>query len=141
MTNPSYLYCLFAVASFSGYYLVLGASQRRKSDPTGLNLVGSFVGAGLSLTGACPLHVAEFPRAVVVTGLLIGSAAVFGFLGAVMALRSGIPVSVVNTILCLAMVVPVVLSIFFYREVPHLKTLAGITLAGVSVYLVKGRSS
>jgi drug/metabolite transporter (DMT)-like permease len=139
--NPSYLYCLFAVAGFSGFYLVLGASQKRRGDPTGLNLVGCFVGAGLSLASACPLHAAAFPRAVVVTGLLIGSAAVFGFLGAIMALRSGIPVSVVNTILCLAMVVPVVLSIIFYQEVPHLKTLAGITLAGVSVYLVKGRNS
>lgn len=139
--NPSYLYCLLAVAGYSGFYLFLGASQKRKGDPTGLNLVASFAGGGFSLACAYPIHMAEFPRGVVVTGLLIGSAAVIGFLGAIMALRSGIAVSVVNTILCLAMVVPVVLSIIFYHEVPDLKTLAGITLAGVSVYLVKGRNS
>jgi drug/metabolite transporter (DMT)-like permease len=139
--NPSYLYCLFAVAGFSGFYLVLGASQKRGGDPTGLNLVGCFVGAGLSLASACPLHAAAFPRGAVVTGLLIGSAAVFGFLGAIMALKSGVPVSVVNTILSLAMVVPVVMSMVVYHEVPHLKTLAGIILAGVSVYLVQGRKS
>jgi len=139
--TPSYLYCLFAVAGFSGFYLVLGASQKRKGDPTGLNLVGCFVGAGLSLASACPLHAAAFPRGAVVTGLLIGSAAVFGFLGTILAMKSGIPVSVVNTIMSLAMVVPVVLSMVFYREVPRIKTFAGIVLAGLSAYLVQGRKS
>jgi len=136
--NLSYLYCLFAVVGFSALYLVLGASQKRRGDPTGLNLVGCFVGAGLSLASACPLHAAAFPRGAVVTGLLIGSAAVFGILGTIMALKSGIPVSVVNTIMSLAMVVPVVMSMEIYHEVPHLKTFAGIILAGLSVFLVQG---
>jgi drug/metabolite transporter (DMT)-like permease len=139
--NVSYLYCLFAVVGFSALYLVLGASQKRRGDPTGLNLVGCFVGAGLSLASACPLHAAAFPRGAVVTGLLIGSAAVFGILGTIMALKSGIPVSVVNTIMSLAMVVPVVMSMAIYHEVPHTKTFAGIMLAGLSVYLVQGRKS
>jgi len=136
--NLSYLYCLFAVVGFSALYLVLGASQKRRGDPTGLNLVGCFVGAGLSLASACPLHAAAFPRGAVVTGLLIGSAAVFGILGTIMALKSGIPVSVVNTIMSLAMVVPVVMSMAIYHEVPHIKTFAGIILAGLSVFLVQG---
>jgi len=139
--NLSYLYCLFAVVGFSALYLVLGASQKRRGDPTGLNLVGCFVGAGLSLASACPLHAAAFPRGAVVTGLLIGSAAVFGILGTIMALKSGIPVSVVNTIMSLAMVVPVVMSMAIYHEVPHIKTFAGIILAGLSVFLVQGRKS
>ncbi len=139
--NPSYLYCLFAVAAFSAFYLVLGATSKRKGDPTGLNLVGCFVGAGLSLAAASPIHAAGFPRGAVVAGLLIGSAAVFGFLGTIMALKSGVPVSVVNTIMSLAMVLPVVMSMVVYHEVPHIKTLVGIVLAGVSVYLVQGRNS
>jgi drug/metabolite transporter (DMT)-like permease len=139
--NPSYLYCFLAVAGFSAFYLVLGASQKRNSDPTGLNLVGALVGAMLSMASTYPLRVSAFPRGVVLTGLLIGVTALLGFLGTIMALRSAIPISVVNTIMSLAMVVPVVLSMFFYHEVPHVKTLAGIGLAGVSVYLVKGRSA
>jgi drug/metabolite transporter (DMT)-like permease len=39
------------------------------------------------------------------------------------------------------MVVPVVMSMGVYHEVPHLKTFAGIILAGLSVYLVQGRKS
>jgi drug/metabolite transporter (DMT)-like permease len=138
--NASYLYCLGAVGGFSAIYLVMGASQKRRADPTGLNLVGCLVAAGLSVASAYPLQAAAFPRGVVTTGLLIGIGAVLGFFGTIMALRSAIPISVVNTILSLAMVVPVVLSMVFYHEVLHLKTLAGIILAGVSVYLVQGRS-
>ena len=140
MINPSYLYCLGAVGGFSAIYLVMGASQKRRGDPTGMNLVGCFAGAVLSMASTYPLRVSAFPRGVVVTGLLIGTGAVFGFLGTIMALRSAIPVSVVNTILSLAMVVPVVLSMVFYHEVPNLKTLAGVILAGISVYLVQRRS-
>ena len=139
--NPSYLYCFLAVAGFSALYLVLGASQKRNGDPTGLNLVGCFAGAVLSVASTYPLRVSAFPRGVVITGFLIGATAVCGFLGSIMALRAAIPISVVNTILSLALVVPVVLSMLFYHEVPHVKTLAGIVLAGVSVYLVKGRSA
>jgi drug/metabolite transporter (DMT)-like permease len=84
---------------------------------------------------------AAFPRGVLITGSLIGAGAVFGFLGIVMALRSGIPVSVVNTIMSLAMVVPVALSVVFYHELLHVRTFAGVILAGVSVYLLQGRKS
>lgn len=141
MMTLSYFYCLAAVVGFSGIYLLLGASQKRKADPTGLNLVGCCVGAGLSFAAACPIHMAAFPRGVLITGSLIGAGAVFGFLGIVMALRSGIPVSVVNTIMSLAMVVPVALSVVFYHELLHMRTFAGVILAGVSVYLLQGRKS
>lgn len=77
-----------------------------------------------------------FLRAVLVTGSLIGSATAFGFLGTIMALKSGVPVSAVHTIMSLAIFVPV-LSAVFYHGVPQMGTLAGIILAGVSVHVSK----
>ena len=139
--NLSFFYCLMGMVGISGIYLLLGVSAKKKGDPTGLNLVTCCVGVGLSVSVACPIHAAAFPRAALLMGSLIGSAAVFGFVGSIMALRAGVAVSVVNTIMNLSMVVPVVLSMFFYHEVPHMGTVAGIILAGVSVYLLQGRKS
>ncbi|MGH9398125.1 MAG: hypothetical protein ACRD18_14895 [Terriglobia bacterium] len=137
----SYLFCALGVIGYSGIYLLLGGSQKKKGDPTGVNLVIYCVGGALSVGSALPLHAAEFPRGVLFTGSLLGITSAVGLLGTILAMRAGIAVSAVNTVLSLAMIVPIVLSMVFYHEIPHARTFAGIVFAGVSVYLIEGRKS
>lgn len=137
----SYLFCALGVIGYSGIYLLLGGSQKKKGDATGINLVIYCTGGLLSLGSAFPLHAAEFPRGVLFTGSLLGITSVIGLLGTILAMRAGVAVSAVNTVLSLAMVVPIVLSMLFYHEIPHSRTFAGIVLAGVAVYLIEGRKS
>lgn len=137
----SYLFCAFGVIGYSGIYLLLGGSQKKKADPSGINLAIYCAGGLLSAAAALPLHAAEFPRGVVFTGSLLGVTSVVGLLGTILAMRAGVAVTAVNTILSLAMIVPIVLSAVFYHEIPHTRTLAGIFLAGVSVYLIEGRKA
>ncbi|MDE3181446.1 MAG: hypothetical protein KGM47_17520 [Acidobacteriota bacterium] len=137
----SYVFCAAGVICYSGLYLLLGGSQKQKADASGVNLVIYCAGGILSVASALPLRAAEFPRGVIFTGSFIGITAVVGLLGTILAMRAGIAVSAVNTILSLAMIVPIVLSMALYYEMPHARTYAGIVLAGVSVYLIEGRKS
>lgn len=130
------LFCAFGVIGYSGIYLLLGGSQKQKGNPPGINLVIYCTGGVLSALSALPLHAAEFPRGVQFTGTMLGITSVIGLLATILAMKVGVAVSIVNTVLSLAMIVPIVLSMAFYGEIPHTRTVAGIVLAGVAVVLI-----
>lgn len=137
----SYVFCALGVIGYSGLYLLLGGSQKKKGDATGINLVIYCVGGALSFGSTLPVHAAEFPRGVLFTGSMLGVTSVIGLLGTILAMRAGVAVSAVNTVLALAMIVPIILSMIFYHEIPGPRTVAGIVLAGFAVYLIEGRRS
>src|SRR5579863_9287211 len=88
--------CVAAIAFFSGMYLLLGRSQKRGSEPMGINLVAFVAGAIISLASAVPIGASQFPARLIVIGSLIGVTAGFGLLATTIAVRAGMPVSIVN---------------------------------------------
>ena len=62
------LYCALAVACFTGFYLLVGLSQKRGSDPMGRNLATFAVGALLSAAAAMPVAASQFPGKLIVIG-------------------------------------------------------------------------
>jgi drug/metabolite transporter (DMT)-like permease len=95
--------------------------------------VGTFLGL-LAEGGIRPAH---FPLKLLTVGSLMGLAAGFGLLGVTLAARSGLSISVINTSVSLTLAVPVVLSWFFYREVPSPRKAIGLLLAVLCIFLIQ----
>jgi len=130
-------FCLAGVLCFSAFYLVLDFSQRRKADALGLNLATFLTGTLFSVAAAGGLQAGQFPPALLAIGSLIGITAGFGLLGITLAVRSGIPISVVNTAASLSLAVPIVLSLALYGEAPGLRRILGLGFAVASIYLIQ----
>ena len=114
-------FCVVAIAFFSAMYLLLGQSQKRGAEPMGINLVAFVAGALISLVSAVPVSAAQFPFRLIVIGSLIGVTAGFGLLATTIAVRAGMPVSIVNGAVSMCLIVPVLLSaILFPTRLPAL---------------------
>jgi drug/metabolite transporter (DMT)-like permease len=72
-----------------------------------------------------------------VIGSLIGITAGFGLLATTIAVRAGIPVSIVNGGVSLCLIVPVLLSSLLYHEIPGLRKWMGVALAAVAIVLIQ----
>jgi drug/metabolite transporter (DMT)-like permease len=132
------LFCFFGVLCFSGFYLLLDHSQkRRKTDPMGLNLMIFSAGTLLGLLAEGGIRPAHFPLKLLAVGSLMGLAAGFGVLGITLAARSGLSISVINTSVSLALAVPIVLSFLIYREIPGPRKAVGLLLAALSILLIQ----
>jgi drug/metabolite transporter (DMT)-like permease len=67
----------------------------------------------------------------------IGITAGFGLLATTIAVRAGMPVSIVNGAVSMCLILPVLLSAVFYHETPGPRKLLGILLAAVSIVLIQ----
>jgi drug/metabolite transporter (DMT)-like permease len=118
-------------------YLLLGQSQKRGAEPMGINLVAFVTGACISLASAIPVSAAQFPPSLIVIGSAIGITAGFGLLATTIAVRAGMPVSIVNGAVSMCLILPVLLSAVLYHETPGTGKLLGILLAVVSIVLIQ----
>ncbi len=133
-----FLFSLIGVLAFTAFYLLLDYSQKvRKTDPMGLNLMILSVGTFLGLLCEGGIRPAHFPLRLLAVGALMGLAAGFGLLGITLAARSSLAISVINTSVSLALAVPIVLSLFFYREVPGPRKAVGLLLAALCIVLIQ----
>jgi len=130
-------FCLAGVCCFTAFYLMLDFSQRRKADALGLNVATFLTGALLSTIAAGGIRTDQFPPAVLAIGWLIGMTAGLGLLGITLAVRSGLSISVVNTVVSLSLAVPILLSLVLYREAPGLRKTVGVGFAVASIYLIQ----
>jgi drug/metabolite transporter (DMT)-like permease len=135
------LYCLLALVSFGTFYLLLGGTKGRNSDPIGVNLAAFGTGGVLSILAAAPANPLRAPSMVFGIGTAIGASAVAGLVGITFALRAGAPLSVVNTAISLSMVLPILLSFVLYGEVPRPLQLAGLALALISIVLIQWQAA
>jgi drug/metabolite transporter (DMT)-like permease len=134
--------CIIAIIFFTTMYLLLGQSQKRSVEPMGLNLAAFLTGTLISSVLLVPFSWSLFPGRLVLVGSGIGLTAGLGLLATTLAVRNGIPVSVVNGVVSLCLVLPVLLSSLLYKEIPSLRKCFGIVLAAISiVFIQKERSS
>jgi drug/metabolite transporter (DMT)-like permease len=131
------VFCLAAIAFFSCMYLLLGHSQKRGAEPMGINLVAFVVGAVISFISAVPVLAGQFPSRLIVIASAIGITAGLGLLATTIAVRAGMPVSIVNGAVSMCLIVPVLLSAVLYHETPGPRKLVGILLAVVSIILIQ----
>jgi drug/metabolite transporter (DMT)-like permease len=129
--------CLVAVGFFSAMYLLLGRSQKRGAEPMGVNLAAFVAGAVASFVFAVPVSASSFPPRLVLVGSLIGITAGLGLLATTLAVRSGVPVSIVNSAVSLCLIVPLLLSALLYHEMPGPRKWAGVALAMVAIILIQ----
>jgi len=129
--------CLVSIGFFSAMYLLLGHSQKRGAEPMGINLAAFITGAIVSLLFALPVSTASFPSRLVLVGSLIGITAGLGLLATTIAVRAGVPVSIVNGAVSLCLIVPVLLSSFLFHEMPGPRKWAGVALAAVAIVLIQ----
>ena len=130
-------FCVVAIAFFSAMYLLLGQSQKRGAEPMGINLMAFVAGALISLASAVPVSAAQFPFRLIVIGSLIGITAGFGLLATTIAVRAGMPVSIVNGAVSMCLIVPVLLSAILFHEVPGGRKWLGVLMAAVSILLIQ----
>ena len=118
-------------------YLLLGQSQKRGAEPMGINLVAFVAGTLVSLASAAPAFAGQFPFRLIVIASLIGITAGFGLLATTIAVRTGMPVSIVNGAVSMCLIIPVLLSAVLFHEVPHARQWSGVLLAAVSILLIQ----
>lgn len=131
------LFVLFAVLCFSALYILIERSQKRQTDPMGLNLVTFAAGVLFSVVAAGGIRSGHFPGLVLATGGAIGLGAGLGLLGITLAARSGLSISIVNTGVSLSLVVPIVLLWAIYGEVPGARKSVGLAFAAASILLIQ----
>ncbi len=118
-------------------YLLLGQSQKRGVEPIGINLAAFITGAAISLLVALPVSSASFPLPLILVGSLIGITAGLGLLATTIAVRGGVPVSIVNGAVSLCLIVPILLSSVLYHEMPEPRKWVGVLLSGVAIVLIQ----
>jgi drug/metabolite transporter (DMT)-like permease len=131
------LWCILGVIAFSGFYLLVDYSQKKGCEVLAINFVVFGVGTILALIAALPMKTGQFPMKLVWIGSTIGLTAGLGLLGIIMAMRSGIDVTIVNTIASLSLAVPILFSLFLYGEVPTLRKSLGLILAVISITFIQ----
>src|SRR5437763_16498986 len=131
------LFCQAAVLCFTAFYLLVGYSQKRKTDPIGLNLATFVAATVLSVAAAGGVRASQFPPALLAIGAAIGITAGCGFLGITLAVRSGLSVSAVNTAVRLSLTLPILLSLLLYGEAPGLRKTLGLVFAAASIFLIQ----
>jgi len=131
------LFVLFAVLCFSALYVLVERSQKCKADPMGLNLVAFAAAALFSVVAAGGIRSGHFPGLLLAIGGIIGLSAGLGLLGITLAVRSGLSISIVNTGVSLSLVVPIVLSLAIYGEVPGARKAVGLAFAAASILLIQ----
>lgn len=133
------LFCLLAAGAFTAFYLLIDRSQQRGVNPWALN--AATFGAGLLLSGVASLSsvdVGSLPKDVFLVGTFIGISAGLGMLGITFAIRSGLPVAIVNTSVSLSLAIPVVASVLLLNESINTQSAAGLALAVASICLLQG---
>lgn len=129
--------CLAAIGFSSAMYLLLGESQKRGAEPMGINLVAFLACALLSLGAAAPLSTAQFPARLLLIGSLIGVTAGFGLLATTIAVRAGMPISIVNGEVSMCLIIPVVLAAILFHEIPGSRKWLGVVMAIASILLIR----
>lgn len=132
-----FIFCGIAVACFTAFYLLVTFSQKRGTDPMGLNLATFATGLLFGTAAAMPVSPGQFPMNLILIGGLIGATAGLGLLGITLAVRSGVPVSLVNLMVSLSPAVPILLSLAFFDETPSLRQWAGVGFAGLAIFLIQ----
>jgi uncharacterized membrane protein len=132
-----FLWCMGGVVAFSGFYLIVGQSQKKGCEALALNFVVFGVGTILAIAAALPVNSGQFPMKLVWIGSAIGLTAGLGLLGIIMAIRSGINVTVVNTVASLSLALPILFSLLLYGEIPTLRKSLGLTLAAISITFIQ----
>ena len=132
-----FLLSFFALVMFSAFYLLVDHSQKKKGDPMGLNLMTFCFGGLLSVLATGGISFSRFPPHVLEVGSLIGLTASAGLLGVTLAVRCGTPISVANTVMGLALVIPILLAVAFYGETPGPRQAVGLVFAGLSIFLIQ----
>lgn len=133
------IFCLAAMLCFSGLYLAVGRSQKRGTNPMGLNFAAFAVGGVLSVAAAMPVTAAQFPPRLVFAGALIGVAAVLGLVGTTLAAKAGVGLSVIGTVVSLSLTLPLLLSLALYGETPAPHKWLGLLFAAASIVLIQWR--
>ena len=132
------VFSIVAMLCFSVFCLLLDHSQKReKTDPMGLNMMSFCFGTFLGLLAERGIQPAHYPLKLLTVGFLMGLAAGFGLLGVTLAARSALSISVINTCVSLTLAIPVMLSWFFYREVPGPRKTVGLLLAVLCIFLIQ----
>ena len=103
----------------------------------GINLAAFITGAVVSVLAATPVSTELFPSRLILVGSLIGITAGLGLLATTIAVRAGVPVSIVNGAVSLCLIVPVLLSSVLYHEMPGPRKWAGVALAAVAILLIQ----
>lgn len=132
---------LLAIAAFTVFYLLIEHSQRKNIDPWALNAITFASGVLLSIVALWPPNQAGIPGNVLWIGAAIGLAASLGMLGIILAIRSGIAVSIVNTTVSLSLALPILLSVVFLHESISPQEATGLTFAAGSIYLLRKDAS
>jgi len=131
------VFVLAAMLCFSGFYLLVDQSQKRRGDAMGVNLATFCAGALLAVAATGGLRAGQFPPLLLLVGGLIGVTAGVGLLGITLAVRSGVPITVVNTAASLSLAVPILLSLAAYGEVPGPRKAVGLAFAALSILLIQ----
>jgi drug/metabolite transporter (DMT)-like permease len=130
-------FSFLAIAFFTAMYLLLGQSQKRGSEPMGINVSAFITGAVISFALALPVDAGSFPGRLIVIGSLIGITAGLGLLATTLAVRLGASVSIVNGAVSMCLIVPVLLSAALYGETPNFRKWFGVALAIAAIVLVQ----
>jgi drug/metabolite transporter (DMT)-like permease len=130
-------YSILGVVCFSGFYLLLDHSQkRRKTDPFGLNVTIFCAATLIGIVADGGIRPEHFPARLLAVGSLMGLAAGVGLLGVTLAAHSGLSITVINTSVSLTLGVPIMLSLVLYREVPGPRKALGLLFATLSILLI-----
>ena len=131
------LFVLGATLFFSAFYLLVDQSQKRHGDAMGVNLATFCAGALLAVAAGGGIRSSQFPPTLLLVGGLMGVTAGVGLLGITLAVRSGMPITVVNTAASLSLTVPILLSLAAYGEVPSPRKALGLAFAALSIFLIQ----
>jgi drug/metabolite transporter (DMT)-like permease len=137
MSGP--ISCAIAVIAFCCLYLLLGFGQRKGAEVTGTFLVCFGAATLLSAISAAGLLRVQYSPRLVLIGALIGGFAGLGFLATMLAIRAGVPVAVVGTVISLSLALPVVLGLVLYKEVPSVRQALGLALTVLAIVLIQGK--
>ncbi|MGI8746496.1 MAG: EamA family transporter [Bryobacteraceae bacterium] len=135
------VFSLLAIICFTALYLVVGRSQEKHVDPYGLTVLIFLAGLVLSFLASMPFSPVQYPRQLLITGTMMGTTAGIGLFGIALSAKAGVPVSVINTVASLALAIPVLLALIFYREIPQSYQTVGLLLSLVAIVLLQGSSA
>ncbi len=130
------LFTFLALIFFTLFGLCYKISAYQKSDPVMMNTSVLFFAGLMALLFLSVNNSFQYNFTVGVLGLLGGSFFFAASLSILYALRKGGKISVCWTMLNLGMVIPVLFSIFFWKESLDLKKILGLLLICSSIILI-----
>ena len=131
------IYILLSILSSSVLFLILKSLANWNVNNSQGIVVNYYTAALLSFFFSIESNLAHFHQLPEFAHISIGIGLLFIIIFNVMALCSQkLSIAITSVSTKMSLVIPILVSIFFYHEIVNLKIIAGIVLAVLSVYLV-----